>query len=100
MILLSPEEIASIKTKQIKPINTFHRQPLIDMQLEAVALAQLKQVVEWLEQFHVKVIEGDPSDLHARISDCGYRLSVKDVQALKKEVNDERQETSRRPQEA
>ena len=47
MILLSPEEIAGIKTKQIKPINTFHRQPLIDMQLEAVAKAQLKRVVKW-----------------------------------------------------
>ena len=76
MVLLNDEKIRSVNGDTRGP----------DQRERNITKAQLKQVVEWLEQFHVKVIEGDPSDLHARISDCGYRLSVKDVQALKKEV--------------
>ena len=81
MILLSPEEIASIKTKQIKPINTFHRQPLIDMQLEAVAKAQLKNVVEWLEGDCPHDVTPQIPYARAKRKDC-----VECWQALKKEA--------------
>lgn len=58
------------------------------MVCEAVARTQLKKVLEWLEKYHIKGIEGDPSDVPAVFSDGGYRIPTNAVQALKKEAGD------------
>ena len=60
---------------------------------EQVAQAQLnadkqevRELFEKIEKYHIRVLEGDPVTIPAVISDCGYHIPTKDLQALRKET--------------
>ncbi len=80
-ILLDDEEIKEASREY--PASMLNYNP---PQLRRIAKAQLKKVVEWLEQYHIQGIEGNPGDVPVVFSDGGYRIPTKDVQALLKEV--------------
>ena len=47
--------------------------------------ASRREVVEWLEQYHIKVLEGDPLAVPPIYSDCGYHIPTNILQAKLKE---------------